>query len=189
VQKQISLKEKQVEYTLKISRRSRRLRLAIYNGGDFVVTAPAYLNIGTIESFISQKADWVIQKIEQLRTLPKPTTAKADRVEYSQMKPQALAFVTERVKYFNKLYGFKYGQIFIKNQKTVWGSCSRKGNLNFNYKIIKLPNQMADYLIVHELCHLQEFNHSPAFWHLVSKTIPDYVRIRKELKTNNLNIL
>ncbi len=72
------------------------------------------------------------------------------------------------------------------NQRTKWGSCSKKGNLNFNYKIALMPEKIADYIVVHELCHLKEFNHSRKFWNLVVKIIPDYLEIKKELKNKSL---
>ncbi len=77
---------------------------------------------------------------------------------------------------------FTYHRVSIRNQRTRWGSCSRKGNLNFSYKLALLPPHLADYLIVHELCHLGQFNHSSAFWALVALAIPDYKRCRAELK-------
>ena len=87
-----------------------------------------------------------------------------------------------RILHFNSYYGHTLGKIFIKNHKSRWGSCSGKGNLNFNYKVVLLPLPIADYIIVHELCHLQEFNHSAKFWALVGETIPDYVVRRKQLR-------
>ena len=100
----------------------------------------------------------------------------------AEKREQASRLVESRIKYFNDFYNFKINRITIKNQKTRWGSCSSKGNLNFNYKIIYLKPALADYLIVHELCHLGELNHSKRFWALVSQTIPDYVSINKELR-------
>lgn len=90
--------------------------------------------------------------------------------------------VHERLIFFNKVYGFKYGRVTIRNVKTRWGSCSKKGNLNFNYRIVFLPKELADYLVVHELCHLGEFNHSQKFWDLVAKAQPNYKKLRKELR-------
>jgi predicted metal-dependent hydrolase len=78
---------------------------------------------------------------------------------------------------------FEYGKIFIKNQRTRWGSCSSKKNLNFNYRIALLPAELQDYLVVHELCHLQEFNHGKKFWDLVGGQIPGYKELDKRLKT------
>ena len=90
---------------------------------------------------------------------------------------------------FNKFYKFEINRIAIKNTSTRWGSCSSMGNLNFNYKIIYLRPALADYLIVHELCHLGELNHSKRFWALVQKTIPDYVNINKELRRSPVKII
>ena len=97
-------------------------------------------------------------------------------------REEARIFVENRIGYFNKFYNFEINRIAIKNQKTRWGSCSSKKNLNFNYKIIYLKPALADYLIVHELCHLGQLNHSKKFWDLVFKTIPDYVKINRELR-------
>lgn len=108
--------------------------------------------------------------------------SKRTRKDYLEHKNQALILVHDRLKYFNNFYNFKFNRVSIKNQKTRWGSCSKKGNLNFNYKIVLLPPKLADYIIVHELCHLKELNHSDRFWNLVAKTFPDYLKLRQELK-------
>ena len=97
-------------------------------------------------------------------------------------KELAINFADNRIKYFNSFYNFKINRIAIKNTSARWGSCSSKKNLNFNYKIIFLKPKLADYLIVHELCHLGELNHSKRFWALVKQTIPDYGIINKELR-------
>jgi hypothetical protein len=104
-------------------------------------------------------------------------------------REQARSFVTDRIEYFNQFYGFKINRVAIKNTYRRWGSCSSKGNLNFNYKIIYLKPELADYLIVHELCHLGEFNHSPRFCALVAKTIPNYAIINKELRKTPINLI
>jgi predicted metal-dependent hydrolase len=102
------------------------------------------------------------------------------------LKSAALELAKNRIEHFNTIYHFSFQRINIRNQKTRWGSCSRRGNLSFTYKIAKLPAELADYLIVHELCHLGEFNHSQAFWKLVAQTVPDYQKLRRELKTYHL---
>ena len=108
--------------------------------------------------------------------------------KYKENKEKARALAKERLEYFNAFYGYKWGKIAIRNQKTRWGSCSKKGNLNFNYKIALLPQKYSDYIIVHELCHLGEFNHSKNFWDLVAKTVPDYLVIRKDLRKRQLTL-
>lgn len=109
-------------------------------------------------------------------------------LDYLKYKNQTATLVKNRLEYFNLIYNFKYNRIVIRNQKTRWGSCSKKGNLNFNYKIILLSPKQADYIIVHELCHLKEFNHSGKFWDLVAQAVPDYKEIRSSLRTNGLQL-
>lgn len=104
-------------------------------------------------------------------------------------REQARHFVVNRINYLNSFYNLRINRIAIKNTRTRWGSCSSKGNLNFNYKIIYLRADLADYLLVHELCHLGELNHSKKFWALVAKTIPDYNKVNKELKRTHIKLI
>ncbi len=103
-------------------------------------------------------------------------------VDYQAHKEQTRQLVKQRLAYFNRIYGFTFQRIAIKNSATRWGSCSKAGNLNFHYKVGLLPPELADYVIVHELCHLQELNHSKQFWTLVRKTIPHYQQCRQQLR-------
>lgn len=118
----------------------------------------------------------------------KPKIKRRKNKDYIESKGKALELVNERIIYFNKIYNYKWNKIFIKNQKTRWGSCSKKGNLNFSYKITKLSKEVSDYIIVHELCHLGEFNHSKNFWDLVKIAIPNYKKLKEELKNNPFNL-
>jgi len=185
MKKQIKLHDKNIDYTLRISKRAKRMRLTVYCDGSFVVTKPQDLNLSIVEKFIIQKSNWVLLKLEYFKQF-KGGLFKNDHENYLQNKEEALAFVNKRIKYFNKKYNFKFNNVNIKNQKTRWGSCSKKGNLNFNYKILLLPKNIADYIIVHELCHLKEFNHSQKFWNLVAEAIPNYLDIKKELQVKGL---
>ncbi len=186
MKRQIELHKKKIEYTLKVSKRARRMRLAIYCDGGFVVTAPRNISNNIIEQFIIKKSQWILDKLEYFKSISSKINVKGTKNDYANHKNQSLALAEKRIEYFNKIYGFKFNKINIKNQKTRWGSCSRKGNLNFNYKIALLPERLADYIIVHELCHLKEFNHSQKFWNLVAVAIPDYLEIRNELRKSGL---
>jgi len=108
--------------------------------------------------------------------------------DFQIYKTSALLLAHERLAHFNTHYNFKLGDIRIKNHVSRWGSCSSKGNINFNYRIALLPPHLADYIIVHELCHLGEFNHSIKFWNLVGQTLPDYESLRAELKRKGMSL-
>ena len=108
---------------------------------------------------------------------------RRNRRGYLKLREQARALVHARLCYYNAFYGHRVGKVFIKNHKRRWGSCSERGNLNFNYKILHLPPALQDYIIVHELCHLAEFNHAPAFWALVARTTPNHRTLRTHLRS------
>jgi len=105
---------------------------------------------------------------------------------YKKHKEAARGLVHAQLAHYNEHYGLKWGRVSIKNTRSRWGSCSKKGNLNFSYKLALVPPELADYVVVHELCHLAEFNHGPNFWKLVAETIPDYERRREALKNMKL---
>jgi predicted metal-dependent hydrolase len=101
---------------------------------------------------------------------------------YAANKEAARALVLDRVAHFSLHYQVQPRRIAIKNLKSRWGSCSRKGNLNFSYKLLFLTPELRDYVVVHELCHLKEFNHGPDFWKLVSEKVPNYKECAKRLR-------
>ncbi|MFA5925624.1 MAG: M48 family metallopeptidase [Parcubacteria group bacterium] len=183
MKRQIKLKNKQVEYLVRKSQRAKRLRLAVYCDGSFVITVPQGLDIPRVEEYILRKAEWVLEKLKIMKKRSRNAAfAKHSKRDYVKLKEKALKIAEQKVDEFNKIYGFKFNKIAIKNQKTRWGSCSKKGNLNYNFKIALLPEKHADYIIVHELCHLKEFNHSRRFWNLVERLIPDFKERIKEIK-------
>ncbi|HOO74246.1 MAG TPA: M48 family metallopeptidase [Tepiditoga sp.] len=97
-------------------------------------------------------------------------------------------YIPKRTEYYKKIIGVNFNKIRIKDQKSRWGSCSSLGNLNFNYKIIQAPDEIIDYVIIHELCHLIEMNHSERFWKNVAKYDPKYITNEKWLKNNTLKL-
>lgn len=168
-------------YTLRKSKRTKHLRLRIYGDGRVVMTAPWWLSGRIIEKFFLDKSDWVREKLDFINS-NRPKASKFTRQDYLARKDEALILVKERIVHYNTIYGFPVNKISIRNQKTRWGSCSSKKNISINYKIVYLPRAMQDYLIVHELCHLRELNHSPRFWALIGETIPDYRAIQRALR-------
>lgn len=197
MQKSITLRDQTILYTLRHSRRARRIRLVVYGDGSVVLTSPVGVGENIAERFIREKAEWLVSKLNYFKKKRERRGGKNDgdqpaapllprltRRDYLKYKEQARLFMTRRIEELNVLhgYGYAYHRISIKNQRTCWGSCSRKRNLNFNYKILFLPERAQDYILVHELCHLAEFNHSKKFWALVARASPDYAEIRRELK-------
>jgi predicted metal-dependent hydrolase len=183
MQKRITLENEEVEYSVCESVRARCLRITIHPGGELSATLPRGMNIQKLENFIRQKGDWILRKII-LAKKRKPAffIPKSSRGEYLKYKERARDLAKRKLEEVNQFYNFAFYRISIRNQKSRWGSCSRKGNLNFNYRIVHLPENYLDYIIVHELCHLKQFNHSKDFWSLVSEKIPDYKEIRKKIR-------
>jgi len=178
--------DEKISYKLRTSKKAKRMRLAVYCDGSVVVTSPLGIDLSLIEKFIADKKQWVWDKIQFFKSVDSKAIRTFSHKDYLENKGKALALVEERVKFYNKIYEFSFNKIFIKNQKTRWGSCSYKQNLNLNYKIVFLPEKYQDYIIVHEMCHLKEFNHSKKFWALVEKALPNYLDIKKELHNHEL---
>jgi len=165
--------------------------LAVHPDGRVTVTKPVRTSLKATEAFVVKHQKWIETAQETLRkkvakkpadqiTLPRP---RKNSNAYTEARKAARALVTERLKHFNALYGFTYGTLSIRDQKTRWGSCSVNGNLSFNYRIIYLPETLQDYIVVHELCHTKEHNHSARFWNEVARTVPNYAALKKELRT------
>lgn len=186
MERTIGLERKKVTYTLRVSKRARGVRLSVACGGVFTVTAPPWMRTSRIEAFILRKSEWVLAKIMYFNQFPKAQRIKRGKKHFGENKEKARTLVQERLAHFNRRYGFTWSKVAIRNQRSRWGSCSRRGNLNFNYKLALLPPRLADYIIVHELCHLNELNHSPKFWALVARTLPEHRKLRKELRSMSI---
>lgn len=171
------------------SRRSLSVEVGIY--GDVTVRVPRRTSQKTIDEFLRLRYDWIVNHIEKARKENgEPPKYPSDNMETIRtLGKKAAEYFPERVKYYAEMIHVSYGRITIRNQKTRWGSCSSKGNLNFNCLLMLCPPQVRDYVIVHELCHRLEMNHSAAFWKLVEGVMPDYKLHRKWLKENGNRIL
>lgn len=127
----------------------------------------------------------VLRKRRVLRRKPRRATFKS-KLEFTELAPLAHTLVHDRLVHFNQHYHFIYGKVFIRNTRTRWGTCSSRGNLGFNYRIAKLPAELQDYIVVHELCHLAHMNHGAEFWARVGETLPNWKHLRKELHKHRL---
>ncbi len=187
MEKTIELQGQIIKYNFQRSRRARHLRFAIQLNGSLVVTAPQHFPLLMVKHFLRQKSSWIIKRLAYFKDKPASFNALSDQEDYQKHQEATQDLVQQRLAYFNQFYHLEFNRISIRNQKTRWGSCSKRGNLNFNYRLIFLPPKIADYIIVHELCHLQELNHSSRFWNLVAKTIPNYKELRIALRKVNGN--
>ena len=186
--------------------RSNRKTLAIQINPDLSVTvrAPMYAPQSDIERILREKESWIQKHIEKIREQEaKRKKTQGEKGEYGEfverdyltneeikkLADKALQYIPKRVSYFAKQIGVTYGKIKIRNQKTRWGSCSSKGNLNFNCLLMLTPPEVIDYVIVHELCHRKEMNHSRVFWVEVEKVLPNYKEQVKWLKENGGQII
>ena len=146
-----------------------------------------------IERFLLEKSDWIDEhraKILDRREQEEanPVSALTD-AQLRGLKKRAALVIPERVAHFAPLVGVDYGSITIRSQKTRWGSCSSKGNLNFNCLLLLAPPEVLDYVVVHELCHRKQMNHSPRFWAEVGRVLPDYKIRVKWLKENGSRLM
>lgn len=169
--------------------RSSRKSLVIQIGEDatVVVRAPLRMPEDRIRSLIREKSSWILEhekKMKKRMQERKNEQCTFSEEQLEKMREQARRVIPGRVAYFAPLVGVTYGRITIRDQKTRWGSCSGAGNLNFNFRLVMAPSEVLDYVVVHELCHRRQMNHSELFWDEVSRILPDYRQARKWLKQN-----
>jgi len=168
--------------------RSDRKTIAIQlkPDGEIVVRCPRGMRTEDVRCFVERKADWIQT---QRSKLPAQGTVKYTNREIEQFRAMARGMITSQVKYYAPIIGVSYNQIAIRKQRTRWGSCSSKGNLNFNCLLALVPPEVLDYVVVHELCHRKEMNHSARFWSEVKRILPDYVERREWLKMNGPKLI
>lgn len=187
--KSINIDNNYLEVVIKSVRRSRNIRILVYSNGKIVVTKPFYISMQKALDFLTERADWIKASLQKYNlSFPLKIEARElkEREHFKKHAKEARKIIISRLEEINRFYGFTYHRVSIRNQKTRWGSCSKDGNLNFNYRLIFLKPEFLDYVIAHELCHLKEFNHSINFWRLVAKVCPDFRKIKRELKAENI---
>ena len=173
------------EFEYQVIRSARKtMTLEVRRDGNVIVRAPLRTGLPRIKRFVNQKQEWVLGCLERTKEYreQKPLSADLSESKRNVYIRKAKETITKRVSYFARLMGVSYRNITIREQKTRWGSCSSKGNLNFNWKLVLMPEEVLDYVVVHELAHRKEMNHSERFWNHVEKVLPDYQARRKLLR-------
>lgn len=186
------MKMKIGEYNVEV-RRSKRKSATIKITADMqiVVFVPLYVSDNEIEKMVISKSKWIDEHMLKVQSTI-DERSKLEKITFEQIKEladQAVEYIPKRVKYYAEKENFVYNKITIKNLVSRWGSCSTKGNLNFNCLLMLTPDYVIDYIVVHELCHLREMNHSEKFWAEVEKIMPDYQRAELWLKQNGGNLI
>lgn len=169
--------------------RSSRKTLAVQIRADGTVIARAPLRMpkDRILCFLSEKASWIRMqqgKMQEREKMRQQARIHLDAAQEKELRERAKSVLAQRTAYFARQVGVTYGRITVRDQKTRWGSCSQTGNLNFNFRLILAPLEVLDYVVVHELCHRRQMNHSTQFWQEVAQVLPDY-RKRKAWLTEN----
>lgn len=174
-----------------IIRSSRKtLGLEVTSEGMIRIRAPYGVSEDVILRFLESKSAWIQKSLAKVRARQEKLKeeeaqyGKLTEAELKVLKMQAEEVFPARAAFYAGKMGISYGRITIRRQKTRWGSCSQSGNLNFNCLLMLAPPGVVDYVVVHELCHRIEMNHSPRFWKLVGKVYPDYDRWKRWLKEN-----
>lgn len=168
----------------------KTLAIEVTAEGELIVRAPKRCRKAIIEAFLQEKQDWIERKRVERKDRRKDWESQQEAMapwsesDYQKARELARLVLTQKAGLYGSIMKVTYGRISIRDQKTRWGSCSTKGNLNFNWRLILAPEEIQDYVVVHELAHLKEMNHSPAFWAIVEEILPDYRKRRQWLKQN-----
>lgn len=168
--------------TIKKRQGTRGMRLRVRDDGSVTLTVPRFLSLKAAHQFLATKEDWIVAAQKRMAAMSPRLLNQGGSDEYRHHKEEVRRRVTERVAFFQKKYSVTASGISIRNQRSRFGSCSSRGHLSFNYRLLFLPPALLEYVIVHEVCHLREMNHSPRFWALVAWQIPDYQARKRELQ-------
>lgn len=161
--------------------KSKRKTISIQvKAGEVIIRAPLRMKDKEIEAFAESKRRWIETHLESAgkKEIPEPFTAEEMRI----MTAKAKEIIPPKVKFYAEKTGVDYGRITIRSQRTRFGSCSSKGNLNFNCVLVLMPEEVLDSVIIHELCHRKHMNHSQKFYAEMKKFCPDYQIHRRYLK-------
>ncbi len=192
----VPLEEGALSISVEVIYSSRRtMGLEVTADGRVKARVPNRTADAVVEKFVKERAGWIAEKyLLQKARQEKQKLARGTK-DYEQnpalearYRELARAVIGQRVSYFAAKMGVTYGRISIRDQKTRWGSCSGRGNLNFNWKLVLMPPEVLDYVVVHELAHRKQMNHSPLFWAEVGRVLPDYESRRRWLKEHGKEV-
>lgn len=183
----------ELTYRIVLSER-KTLSVSIQPDCTITVRAPRSVSDSQIRRFLIEKQHWLITKYleakQKQEAIPCSDLTDTQRAALTRRYIDAAKeYFPKRVAYFHQFTGGTYSRITIRDQKTRWGSCSSKGTLSFNWRLMLAPPAILDYVVVHELCHLRHMDHSPAFWQAVGEVFPDYASARKWLRKHGQELV
>ena len=183
----------ELPYTLIRSKR-KSYAISISPDGQITVRVPLVTSDREVRQILSQKQHWIVTKYleQQEKQINKPVSGLTDAQRNALTQRYIVAakeYFPKRAAYFRQFTGGTYNRITIRDQETRWGSCSAKGTLSFNWRLMLAPPAILDYVVVHELCHLTHMNHSAAFWQAVEAVYPDYRSARRWLKEHGQELI
>jgi predicted metal-dependent hydrolase len=167
--------------------RARRLTISIKPFKPVRITFPARVSQNKAEEFFKTNIEWVKKAILKMKEIEKQTPAKIDLPKIN--KNDARIYLTGRLQYLAQKFNFSYNRVSIRNQKTRWGSCSGTNNINLNINLVRLSQELLDYVLLHELVHTKIKNHSRKFWTELDKYVPNSRYIAKQLRKHSLSML
>lgn len=180
-------------YTLIRSNR-KSCSISITPDGRITVRVPLRISDREIRHLLTDRQTWIITKyLEQQQKQARMPVSDLTDTQRAALTQRYIAAAREyfpkRAAHFQQFTGGIYSRITIRDQKTRWGSCSARGTLSFNWRLMLAPPAILDYVVVHELCHLTHMNHSPAFWQAVEAVCPDYRDSRRWLKEHGQELV
>ncbi|MBE9529261.1 MAG: DUF45 domain-containing protein [Proteobacteria bacterium] len=167
------------------STRARHLSISVKPFSGVRVAVPRRVSFRAARQFVAHKREWIIKHQERMRKL------EVEHEEYQKNrvkidKRAARQMLVARLEHLSGKYGFSYNRVYIRNQKTLWGSCSHKNNISLNIRLAELPEELSDYVIIHELVHTRVKSHCARFWDELHRYVPDAKGVDKELRKYQL---
>ena len=175
-------------FPCQIIRSSRRtIAIQLTPEGQVIVRCPHRTSQAAIRALLQERAGWIQSHLEQIRS--QPVLPAFSQAELAALTEQARQELPGRVAFWAEQVGVTWNRITVRHQHTLWGSCTAGGNLSFNCLLMCVPEPVRDYVVVHELCHRKQMNHSPAFWAEVGRVLPDYETRRGWLRENGGSLI
>lgn len=182
----ISINNQEIPYC--IYRQYRKtLAMSFSEEGILEIKMPYFYQLQNVLEFIKKKENWIVKQYNRIQNQQEHKIVICKN-EYNEYLKKAHEILNRKVAYYSRIIGVSYNRVTIRNQKTRWGSCSSKGNINLNWKLVLMPEEIQDYVVIHELCHLIEMNHSRQFWNCVERYCKNYELCRKWLRENVTDI-